>query len=275
MPIIKRQTLNAGSTGTLLRTWRQRRRLSQLDLSLETEISQRHLSFIESGRATPSREMVLRLAEGLALPLRECNALLLAAGYAPHYVERSLDAVELASARRVVQLVLDAHEPYPALAVDRHWTLLMANRALAPLLEGVDATLLQPPVNVLRVSLHPQGMAPRIANFSQWRAHVLHRLRRQIEQSADAVLVELHRELEAYPVPENLRPRDLAEEPSGSSIAVPMALIVGDRLLSFLSTTTVFGTPTDISLSELAIESFFAADADTAAYCRSWQAQQP
>ena len=187
--------------GSLLREWRQRRRMSQLDLALEAEISARHLSFIETGRSQPSREMVLQLTERLDIPLRERNVLLVAAGYAPIFPEKTLDDPALAAARRAVDLVLKGHEPFPALAVDRHWNLIASNAAVPPLLIGADPSLLRPPINVLRLSLHPDGLAPRIANLAEWRAHLLARLRRQIEISADKVLVELLNELAALPAP--------------------------------------------------------------------------
>ena len=191
----------AQPVGDLLREWRQRRRMSQLDLASEAEISTRHLSFLETGRALPSRDMVLHLAEQLEVPLRERNILLVAAGFAPVFAERPLADPALQAARKAVDLVLAGHEPYPALAVDRHWTLVAANGAVGRLIAGADAPLLQPPVNVLRLSLHPKGLAPRIANLPEWRAHLLARLHRQIEVSADPVLAELMRELAAYPVP--------------------------------------------------------------------------
>src|SRR5215470_15656436 len=177
--------------GDLLREWRQRRRLSQLGLALDADVSAKHLSFVESGRAQPSREMVLRLAERLEIPLRERNLLLLSAGFAPVFKERPLDHPELASVRRAIDVVLAGHEPYPALAVDRHWTLVSANKGVAPLLATVASSLLQPPVNVLRLSLHPEGLAPRIENLPQWRSHLLVRLRQQIALSGDRVLVDL------------------------------------------------------------------------------------
>lgn len=249
--------------GPQLREWRQRRRLSQLDLALESDISARHLSFVETGRSRPSRDMVLRLAERLDVPLRERNLLLVSAGFAPVFPERPLSDAALGAARRAVDLVLRGHEPYPALAVDRHWTLVAANRAVMPLLEGVAPDLLAPPLNVLRVSLHPQGMAPRIANFAEWRAHILERLRRQVDLSADPVLAELAKELAAYPAPPSRRPG--AANETHDDVAIPLRLVTeaGDTL-SFVSTTTVFGTPVDITLSELAIELFFPADAGTA-----------
>jgi transcriptional regulator with XRE-family HTH domain len=248
--------------GDLLREWRQRRRMSQLDLSLEAEISTKHLSFLETGRSQPSREMVLNLAEQLDIPLRERNVLLVAAGFAPVFAERKLEDPALQAARKAVDLVLAGHEPYPALAVDRHWTLIAANGAVGRLIGGADASLLQPPVNVLRLSLHPKGLAPRIANLPEWRAHLLARLRRQIEVSADPVLTELLRELGAYPAPDAARSRP-ANEREYAGVLVPLQFITDQGILSFFSTTTVFGTPLDITLSELALESFFPADAAT------------
>lgn len=256
---------NTEPVGSLLRGWRRRRRLSQLALAVDAEISQRHLSFIESGRSSPSREMLLRLAERLAIPLRERNMLLVAAGYAPVYGERKLHDADAAAARRVVEWILKGHEPYPALAVDRHWSLVTANAPAMRLMEGVSPALLGPPVNVLRVSLHPDGLAPRIVNFREWRAHVLDRLAQQIDASADATLAELHEELKRYPVPHGAAARK-SENLGG--LAVPLQLRTDAGVLSFISTTTVFGTPIDVSLSELAIESFFPADEPTAGALR-------
>jgi transcriptional regulator with XRE-family HTH domain len=255
---------NAESVGGLLRGWRQRRRLSQLDLACDAEISQKHLSFVESGRSAPSRDMVLRLAEQLAVPLRERNVLLVAAGFAPVYGERDLEDPGFEAARRVVELILRGHEPYPALAVDRHWALLMANRPVSHLMAGIAPKLLQAPINVLRISLHPQGLAPRIANFHEWRAHVLARLAQQAARSGDPVLTALSEELKRYPVPPGTRPARPPEPGEYAGLAVPLELITEQGVLSFLSTTTIFGTPVDVSLSELAIESFFPADRATA-----------
>jgi transcriptional regulator with XRE-family HTH domain len=249
--------------GNLLREWRQRRRMSQLDLALEAEISARHLSFIETGRSQPSREMVLNLTERLDVPLRERNVLLVAAGYAPVFPEKTLDDPALAAARRAVHMVLKGHEPFPALAVDRHWTLIASNAAVPSLLTGADPSLLRPPINVLRLSLHPDGLAPRIANLAEWRAHLLARLRRQIEISADKVLVELLDELAALPAPFSKRPIALSDHEL-AGIVVPFRLVTDGGILSFISTTTVFGTPVDITLSELALEAFFPADTATA-----------
>jgi transcriptional regulator with XRE-family HTH domain len=248
--------------GNLLRKWRERRRLSQLDLACEAEISTRHLSFLETGRSLPSREMVMRLAERLDVPLRERNALLVAAGYAPAFPERPLDDPALQSARKAVDLVLAGHEPYPALAIDRHWTLIASNNAVLPLLAGVDPSLWRPPVNALRLSLHPAGLAPRIANLAEWRSHLLARLRRQIEVTADTVLGELLNELCSYPAPGEGAENGGAGEYAG--VAVPFRLVTEQGVLSFISATTIFGTPVDVTLSELALESFFPADAATA-----------
>jgi len=248
------------TVGDHLRAWRQRRRMSQLDLALEAEISQKHLSFVESGRSAPSRGMVLRLAERLDVPLRERNTLLLAAGYAPLYPQRTLDDPLLAPARRAVELILKGHEPYPALAVDRTWTILAANAAVAPLLALVaDRALVTPPVNALRVSLHPRGLAPRILNLAEWRAHILERLRRQIAATGDDKLSVLLRELLGYPGPELDEPTDYG------GVLVPLRLTAPAGPLAFFSTTTVFGTPRDVTLSEIAVEAFFPADEATAA----------
>ena len=249
--------------GDLLREWRQRRRVSQLDLALDAEISPKHVSFIESGRAQPSREMILRLAEHLDVPLRERNTLLHAGGFAAIFAERSLDDPALAPARAAVDLVLKGHEPFPAIAIDRHWSLVAANSAIGFLMEGVDQSLLAPPINVLRVSLHPKGLGPRIANFTEWRAHVLDRLRRQVDATNDAVLKDLLEELRAYPAPNDVQdshrpPRDYA------GVIVPFEIRTPTGILAFFGTTTVFGTPVDVTLSELAIEAFFPADEATA-----------
>ncbi|RIK87163.1 MAG: transcriptional regulator [Hyphomicrobiales bacterium] len=250
----------------MIREWRQRRRMSQLDLALEAEISQRHLSFMESGRAKPSREMVLRLAEHMDVPLRQRNRLLMAAGFAPTYGERGLDDPVFRPALAAVELVLKGHEPYPAIAVDRSWNMVLANAAAAPFLDGIEEpSLLSPPVNVLRLALHPRGLAPRIANLGEWRAHLIGRLRRQIDATADPGLAALERELSSYPG----QPVGAASgcDPA-SQIAVPMRVRMNGQALSFISTVTVFGTPLDVTLSELAIESFFPADAATGEFLR-------
>jgi len=244
--------------GDYLRQWRQHRRLSQLDLAQEAEISTRHLSFVETGRSLPSREMVLRLAERLDIPLRERNALLVAAGYAPMYRERPLDDPALSAARQAVELILKSHEPYPALAVDRHWNLVAANGMLPHLLAGADPALLQGPINVLRLSLHPQGLAPKIVNLAQWRNHLFERLRQQVHATGDPTLAALLEELRGYPVPDGAD--DLHMEGEHMGVVMPFRFRSSFGVLSFISTTTIFGTPVDVTLQELALETFFPAD---------------
>jgi transcriptional regulator with XRE-family HTH domain len=253
-----RRMSSAPPVGVLLRDWRQRRRLSQLDLALEAGVSTRHLSFVETGRARPSPEMVLHLADELEVPLRERNRLLLAAGYAPVYEERALDEPEMQPVHDAIQLVLDGHDPYPAITVDRGWALVAHNRAAGLLLEGLPDDLLAPPMNVLRASLHPDGLAPRIANLGQWKAHLLERLARQAAITGDPALRTLHAELAAYPAPED------EERGPASDVVVPLRLRTDDGELRFFSTVTTFGTPADITVEELSIESFFPADRETA-----------
>lgn len=252
--------------GTQLKRWRTLRRMSQLDLALEAEVSTRHLSFIETGRSVPSREMVLHLAEQLDIPHRERNTLLLAAGYAPEYRERSLDDPEMESARRAIDLVLAGHEPFPALAFDRTWNMVAANRMVSVFLDGIDERMLQPPLNVVRLSLHPDGLAPRIVNFAEWREHMLGRLRRQLDHTPDPALADLLEEVRRYPAPEEEEASPNAPDLGG--IAIPLQLRTEHGVLSAISTTTVFGTPVDITLEELAIESFFPADDQTAQVLR-------
>jgi transcriptional regulator with XRE-family HTH domain len=252
--------------GDHLRHWRQRRRLSQLELALQAEVSTRHLSCVETGRASPSREMVMRLAERLQVPPRERNALLVAAGYAPMFRERTLDDPAMAAARTAVQRILDAHEPWPALAMDRHWNLVMHNRLVPLLLQGVAPELLQGPVNVLRLSLHPQGLAPRIHNLPQWREHLLERLRQQIAATGDSALATLAEELRALPAPEG-GAHALPGEHLG--VLMPFRFDTPLGVLNLVSTTTVFGTAVDITLQELALETFFPADDETAGRLRT------
>jgi transcriptional regulator with XRE-family HTH domain len=249
--------------GDHLREWRQRRHLSQLDLAVDAEISARHLSFVETGRASPSREMVLKLAERLDVPLRERNVLLVAAGYAPAFPQRSLDDPMLKSARQAIDLVLRAHEPNPALAYDRHWNLVSANRMVAPLLADVSPRLLAPPVNILRLAFHPEALAPRTVNLAEWAGHLLERLHRQCEATADPGLLALYRELKSYPLPARSGPLP------PDNVAIPLKLRFGNDVLSFMSATMIFGTPIDVTLSEMAIETFFPADEFTAARLKS------
>jgi transcriptional regulator with XRE-family HTH domain len=252
--------------GDLIKDWRTRRRMSQLDLALGAGVSQRHLSFVESGRSSPSRDMVETLCEHLELPLRERNVVLLSAGFAPAYAERRLSDPSMSAARSAVELVLKAHEPNPALVVDRWWNLVMANAAIAPLLSLVeDKSLLEGQPNVLRLSLHPGGLAKHILNLGQWKAHVLWRLGQQIAASCDARLIALEKELAAYPAPPAPR-RDRTE---ADAIALRFELNFGGQVLSFITTTTIFGTPADVTLSELCLETFFPADEQTAAALRA------
>ena len=238
--------------------------MSQLDLAYDAEISQRHLSFLEIGRSQPSREMILRLAEQLEIPLRERNVLLTAAGFAAVFPERPLGDESLAAARQAVDLILNGLEPNPSFAVDRHWTLVAANKAVNVLLAEVDSSLLEPPVNMLRLCLHPKGFTPQVINYSDWRRNVLEYLNRQVEITADAFLMELYQELKGYPKPKSLRANLPTKEIDYSRFAIPLRLLTKEGELSFISTVTVFGTPIDVTLSELAIESFFPADEETA-----------
>jgi len=259
-------TTSAPTVGALLRDWRIRRRHSQLSLALHADVSARHLSFLETGRAMPSREMVWQLAEALEIPPRERDALLLAAGFAPASAPRVPDDAQLRGVRDAVDLLLAALMPAPALAVDRHWTVVAYNPALAVFLRDVDPTLATPPVNALRASLHPRGLAPRIANLAQWRAHVLARLRRDVELTADPVLAALRAELQAYPPPPGAAPDDGEAEPG---VVIPLRVRSPHGTLAFLSTTTIFGTAVDARAAELTIESFLPADAHTAAVLRA------
>jgi transcriptional regulator with XRE-family HTH domain len=253
----------ARTVGDIVRSWREVRRFSQLDLAVEAGVSQRHVSFIESGRAAPSREMILHLAEYLDVPLRERNVMLLAGGYAPVYSDRSWQDPALAPAKAALDHLLSAHEPYPALAVDRHWNIISANRALLPLLEGVDPELLSPPANALRISLHPRGLAPRIVNLGEWRQHLLDRLRRQFRICHDPALNALLRELSEYPFDLGVLPKEAVDH-LAHDIALPLRLRSPNGILSFLSTVTVFGTPVEVALSEVTLEAFYPADQATA-----------
>jgi len=261
-------TRSSASAGELIREWRRRRRLTQLELAADAGISQRHLSFLESGRARPSRGMILRLADELDVPMRERNALLVAAGFAPAYGGRDLGDSAMAAARAAVEQILERQMPHPALAVDRHWNLVAANQAVAPLLAGVAEELTRPPLNVLRLSLHPQGLARRIRNLRAWRHHLFARLERQVEVAADSELAILLDELRDYPLPPDARPYRPAGPPDPAMIAIPLEIVVGEETLRFLTTTTVFGTALDILLAELTIESLYPADPATAAAMR-------
>jgi transcriptional regulator with XRE-family HTH domain len=251
--------------GTLLKDWRRRRHLSQFELALDAGVSARHLSFVETGRSRPSPEMIVRLAEQLDVPLRECNQLLLAGGYALVYGQRDLQNPQMGPVR-AIERVLAGHDPYPAVVVDRHWGMVAANQAIALLTDGVAEHLLAPPVNVLRLGLHPEGLAARIINHGEWRAHLLDRLHRQSVASADPALTALHAELAAYPVGDHGPRPDLA----ANEIAVVLRLAHSNGELKFISTVATFGTAVDVTMSELAIESFYPADAATAEFLHAW-----
>ncbi|HEY1448756.1 MAG TPA: helix-turn-helix transcriptional regulator [Caulobacteraceae bacterium] len=242
--------------GDHIRQWRQRRRMSQLELALEAEISTRHLSFVETGRAQPSRRMILALADRLEIPMRERNLLLVAGGFAPVYPERALAAPEMQGANEVIDLVLKGHLPYPAFAIDRRWNILSSNRSLPKIYEGVAAELLAPPVNALRLTLHPDGMAGKILNLEEWRGHILSRLRAQIAATADEALISLYAELRAYG-------GEPAVSPGEGRPLIPFRLMTEAGAMSFLTTTMTFDSPLDVTLSELMIECFFPADAET------------
>lgn len=248
------------SVGNLLKIWRERRRKSQLDLALEAEISTRHLSFVETGKAKPSREMILLLAENLEIPLREQNKILIVGGYAPVFSEKSFDDISLQNARQAVESILKGHEPFPALAIDRHWNMVAANSIVPLLLESVAIELLAPPVNVLRLSLHPQGLAPQIVNLAQWKTHLMTRIHRQIDQTADEQLERLAKEINGYKT-QNSKIEKVENLPT--DIVIPLVIESKLGRLSFISTTTIFGTPIDITVSEIALETFFPADEAT------------
>jgi transcriptional regulator with XRE-family HTH domain len=254
---------NPAPVGELLRSWRQRRNLSQLDLALEADVSARHVSFLETGRARPSREMVIRLAEELEVPLRERNALLLAAGYAPVYAERELDSPEMGPVREAIDRFLRAHEPYPAVVVDRYHNLVASNDALELLLDGVAPWLLEAPANGMRIVLHPEGMAPRTLNLPEWSAHLLQRVRRQAQVTGDPQLADLYDELVRYPGVHVSAPH---ADVHPADIVLPLRLLDTDGTseLAFFSTVSTFGTAADITLAELAIEAFYPANAHTA-----------
>jgi transcriptional regulator with XRE-family HTH domain len=248
------------AVGHLLREWRDARRLSQLELALEADVSTRHLSFVETGRSQPSREMIVRLAEHLDVPLRERNRLLLAGGYAPVYPETALDDDGMDAVRDAMRQVLRGHEPYPALVVDRHWEMLEANAGIGVLLDGVAPEQLAPPVNALRLALHPHGLAPKIVNLGEWRAHLLARLRRQVTATHDPQLASLLTELRGLPC-DQIEPA--VEIPGPGQLVVPLRVRHGDGELRFMSIVSTFGTPLDVTLQELSIEAFLPADRAT------------
>ncbi|MEK9522445.1 helix-turn-helix domain-containing protein [Streptomyces sp. NPDC087908] len=259
--------------GPLLRGWREQRRLSQLELALRADSSARHISFVETGRSRPSEEMVLRLAEHLEVPVRERNALLLAAGYAPRYTESALDAPRLETLRVGIGQLLEGYEPYPALVVDGSYTVVAANRALGLLLDGLPEHLLTPPLNAMRITLHPEGLAPRIRNLPEWRGHLLHQMERQIALVRSESLRALYEEVVAYPLPPGSEEGPGSTAPGPEEVypyfALPLRIEHDGRVLSFVSSISTFNTPLDVTVAELAIETFLPADPATVAYLRS------
>ncbi|MCX2926844.1 helix-turn-helix domain-containing protein [Streptomyces sp. NEAU-W12] len=266
----------AENVGPLLRAWREQRRVSQLELALRADSSARHISFVETGRSRPSEEMVLRLAEHLDVPVRERNALLLAAGYAPRFPETPLDSPALEALREGIERLIAGYEPYPALVVDAMYDVVAANRGIMTLFEGVPRSLLVPPLNAVRLTLHPQGLAPRIRNLREWRGHLLEQMERQIALRRSAPLRALYEEVAAFPAPES-EPGGSAgtadgEEASASVayFALPLRIEHGGRVLSFVSSISTFNTPMDVTVAELAVETLLPADPATATYLHSW-----
>ncbi|WP_030762068.1 helix-turn-helix domain-containing protein [Streptomyces griseus] len=255
--------------GALLRGWRERRRLSQLELALRADSSARHISFVETGRSRPSEEMILRLAEHLDVPVRDRNALLLAGGYAPRYTESPLDAPELETLREGIARLLQGYEPYPALVVDGSYTVVAANRAIGLLLDGLPEHLLAPPMNAMRVTLHPEGLAPRIRNFREWRGHLLAQMERQIAFARSDALRAVYEEVTAYPLPEPADAGDAEDPEPYPYFALPLRIEHDGRVLSFVSSISTFNTPMDVTVAELAIETMLPADPATVEYLRS------
>jgi transcriptional regulator with XRE-family HTH domain len=250
--------------GAVLREWRNRRRMSQLELALEAGISTRHLSFVETGRSQPGRDLLLSILSELNVPYREQNRLLLAAGHAPAYPEAPLEGPELEPVREALDLILTGHEPNPAVAMDRHWNLVKSNRAMEALIAeygGIDESLLEPPVNILRAGLHPQGLAPSLVNLGRWKQHFLERLERQVAVSGDAELAELLEEVRSYPVPGD---EDRADPAGYGPLGVLKVRAPDGRELSFFGMFAIFDTPFEVTASELALELMFPADAATA-----------
>jgi transcriptional regulator with XRE-family HTH domain len=247
--------------GEQLRSWRERRQLSQLELSLAADVSARHLSFVENGRAQPGRDLILRLATELDVPLRDRNAMLVSAGFAPVFRHRRFDDPSFDSVRAIITATLETHKPFPAYVIDRHWSVVASNSAIPELFEGVAPELLIAPINVVRMILHPRGIAPRLLNFSTWRRHYLTQLRRQIVLTGDPVLEELYRDATSYPLQGS---EDAQNEGSVDGPAIAFEVMTSLGRLSFLSATTVFGSPADVTLEEIALELLYPANTFTA-----------
>ncbi|MFE1952527.1 MULTISPECIES: helix-turn-helix domain-containing protein [Streptomyces] len=257
---------NTSEVGRLLRGWREQRRVSQLELALRADSSARHISFVETGRSRPSEELILRLADHLDVPVRERNALLLAAGYAPRFTETSLDDPSLGALREGLERLLRGYEPYPAFVVDATYNVVAANNGIALLMESLPEHLLAPPLNAMRLTLHPEGLAPRIRNLREWRGHLLAQMERQIALSRSEPLRELYEEVAAYPVPE-----DAGQEPDEPVpyFALPMVIEHDGHVLSFVASISTFNTPMDVTVAELAIETLLPADPATVKYLQA------
>ncbi|MFI6638098.1 helix-turn-helix domain-containing protein [Streptomyces sp. NPDC050504] len=260
----------ATGVGPLLRGWRERRRLSQLELALRADSSARHISFVETGRSRPSEEMILKLADHLDVPMRDRNGLLLAAGYAPRYAETTLDDPSMSALREGIARLLEGYEPYPALVVDAAYNVVAANRGIMALLDGVPEHLLTAPLNAMRLALHPEGLASRLLNYREWRAHLLHQMERQIALARYEPLRAVYDEVAAYPAPEGADAFDRTVEPEPyAHFALPMVVEHGGQVLSFVSSIATFNTPMDVTVAELAIETLLPADPATAKYLRT------
>ncbi|MFF3397692.1 helix-turn-helix domain-containing protein [Streptomyces sp. NPDC002659] len=255
--------------GPLLRGWRDRRRISQLELALRADSSARHISFVETGRSRPSEEMILRLAEHLDVPVRERNALLLAAGYAPRFTETPLDDPSMGALREGIERLLAGYEPYPAIVVDGSYTVVAANRGIAMLLEGLPEHLLTPPLNAMRITLHPEGLAPRIRNLREWRGHLLAQMERQIALARSGPLRALYDEVAAYPLPAGSDAEERQDPAPAPHFALPLQIEHEGRVLSFVSSISTFNTPMDVTVAELAIETLLPADPATVKYLQS------
>ncbi|MGW0395983.1 helix-turn-helix domain-containing protein [Streptomyces sp. NPDC003042] len=259
--------MTTARVGALLRTWRERRGISQLELAGRADSSSRHISFVETGRSRPSEEMVLRLADRLDVPVRDRNALLVAAGYAPRYAHTPLDAPAMAALREGLERLLTGYEPYPAMIVDGTYQVIAANRGVTMLLDGLPEHLLTPPLNAMRITLHPEGLAPRIHNLKEWRGHLLAQMERQIALARSEELRTLYEEVSAYPVPD--RPSDTEPREPVPYFALPLVIEHDGQLLSFVSSISTFNTPMDVTVAELAIETMLPADPATVKYLRS------
>ena len=254
--------------GRLLREWRQRRRRSQMDLALDVGVSTRHLSFVETGRSRPSAELIVALTQHLDVPLKDRNGVLVAAGYAPRYRRTALDDAAMPHVRQALHRLLDSHDPYPGVAIDRMWNVVIANGAAQRLTTALPSELAGPPINVFRACLHIDGLARQTLNFADWAAYLVDRLHRIVAETADAEVAALVEEVDAYPTVRALTNGSDGPPRGEPLLLVPWELQLGPDRLSLFTTLTTFGTPRDITLDELSIELFYPADAATDAWLR-------